>query len=114
MWRHTSDLSYELTYNQSLNTAEQVSLRIVNLLHERTNDLALLANLWRNYPDSEREERFLADATRIMAQESTYHVINYIDAQSVIRISAPLGKRPELVGLDQDITRTRILAPASL
>jgi PAS domain S-box-containing protein len=100
MWQRTGNLSDELTRNQSLNTAEQVTLRLENLLHERTNDLALLANLWRTYPKSERAERFMKDATRIIAQEPAYHVINYVDEQSVVRISAPPGKRPELVGLD--------------
>ncbi len=100
MWQRTGNLSDELTHNQSLNTAEQVTLRLENLLHERTNDLALLANLWRTYPESERAERFLKDATRIIAQEPAYHVINYVDEQSVVRISAPPGKRPELVDLD--------------
>ncbi len=99
-WQRTDELSNELAINQSRNTAEQISLRIENLLHERTNDLALLASLWRNYPAAERAERFLVDATRIVENEPVYHVINYVDEQSFIRISAPLGKQPELTGLD--------------
>ncbi len=100
IWRRTSDLSNDLIHNQSLNTAEQVTLRIENLLHERSNDLSLLATLWRNYPKSERAERFITDATRIVEHEPAYHVINYVDEESIIRISAPLSKRPELLGLD--------------
>jgi PAS domain S-box-containing protein len=100
IWQRTDDLSDELTRSQSLNTTEQVALRLENLLQERTNDLALLSSLWRNYPPSERTERFLTDATRIVQQEPAYHVINYVDDQSVIRSSAPPGRQPELVGLD--------------
>ena len=100
MWRRTNDLSDSLARYQSRNTAEQVALRLENLLHERTNDLALLAGLWRNYPEPERAARFLTDATRIVEQEQAYHMINYVDTQSVIRVSVPPGKQPELLGLD--------------
>ncbi len=100
MWRHTANISDDLARNQSLNTAEQVALRLENLLQERTNDIALLAGLWSSYPEAERTERFLADATKIIEQEEAYHVINYVDGQSIIRVSAPMGKRPELIGLD--------------
>jgi len=84
-----------------LSLADEIALRIENLLNERLNDLALLATIWVEDPDVDvRPARFMADATWLTEREPSYLVINYVDAQSIIRLSAPGGKQPELVGLD--------------
>ncbi len=101
LWHYTAQLDQNLAVNQSRNLTEQVTLRVENLLDERLNDLALLATEWISEEDPQkRAEQFMVEATWLAQREPSYHVINYIDAQSVIRLSAPEGKRPELVNLD--------------
>ncbi|MGC9395713.1 MAG: PAS domain S-box protein [Anaerolineae bacterium] len=101
LWGYSRQLAQQLAVNQSRSLAEEIALRIENLLNERLNDLALLATIWSEEPDVDvRPARFMADATWLTGREPSYHVINYVDAHSTIRLSAPEGKRPELVGLD--------------
>ncbi len=101
LWKYSEQLAQHLAINQSRSLAEEIALRVENLLNERLNDLALLATLWIEEPDTEvRPVRFMADATWLTEREPSYHVINYVNAESIILYSAPEGKRPELVGLD--------------
>jgi len=101
LWGYSEQLAQRLAVNQSLSLADEIALRVENLLNERLNDLALLATVWVEEPDAAiRPVRFMADATWLTEREPSYHVINYVDAQSIILLSAPEGKRPELVGLD--------------
>ena len=101
LWGYSKQLAQQLAINQSRSLADEIALRIENLLNERLNDLALLATVWAEEPEADaRPARFMADAMWLTEREPSYHVINYVDAQSVIRLSAPEGKRPELVGLD--------------
>lgn len=99
-WHNANNLSDKLAQNQSKHTAEEIALRVENLLRERSNDLALLTALWKTYPENEKQHKFLDDATSIIEQEPSYHVINFVDENNVIRISAPPGKRPELINLN--------------
>lgn len=101
LWGYSEQLAQRLAVNQSRSLAQEISLRVENLLNERLNDLALLATVWGEEQDAAiRPVRFMADATWLTEREPSYHVINYVDAQSIILLSAPEGKRPELVGLD--------------
>lgn len=101
LWGHSEQLAQRLAINQSRSLAQEIALRVENLLNERSNDLALLATVWVEEPNIDaRPGRFMADATWLVDREPSYHVINYVNAQSIILYSAPEGKRPELVGLD--------------
>jgi PAS domain S-box-containing protein len=100
LWENADHLNKDLARNQTRSAAEQVALRIERFMDERTNDLALLAAFWSTHSDSEREQVFLGDATRIVEREASYEVINFVDDQSIIRLVAPPGKRPDLMDLD--------------
>ncbi|MBN2393132.1 MAG: PAS domain S-box protein [Anaerolineae bacterium] len=101
LWGYSKQLAQQLTVNQSRSLADEIALRVENLLNERLNDLALLATVWVEEPDVDaRPAHFMADATWLTEREPSYHVINFVDVQSVIRLSAPEGKQSELVGLD--------------
>ena len=101
LWAYSEQLARHLSVNQSNSLAHEIALRVENLLNERLNDLALLATVWVEEPDAAiRPVRFMADATWLTEREPSYHVINYVDVHSIVLLSAPEGKRPELVGLD--------------
>ena len=100
LWENADHLNKDLARNQTRSAAQQVALRIESFLVERSNDLALLAAYWGTHSDSEREQIFLEDATRIVEREASYEVINFVDDQSIIRLVAPPGKRPDLMNLD--------------
>ncbi|MDQ1255608.1 MAG: hypothetical protein QG656_200, partial [Candidatus Hydrogenedentes bacterium] len=99
-WRAAESLGESLARSESRNTAEQIALRVEGMLHERENDLALLAELWHTYPEASRGERFEADASRLVQDEPSYYSINFVDADSIIRHSVSPTIRAELIGLD--------------
>ena len=100
MFRNVKFLHHELIRNQCRSFAEYLVLNLENELSERENDLSLIAELWLNNPEHDRNRQFLHDATEIIKREPRYHVINLIDTASIIRISAPEGRRPDLVNYD--------------
>lgn len=101
LWGYSEQLARRLAVNQSHSLADEIALRVENLLNERLNDLALLATVWAEEPDvDKRPARFMVDATWLAEREASYHVINYVDPDSIIRQSAPEGKRPELLDMD--------------
>jgi len=98
--RNAEFLNKKLILSQIENATQQIIDKIENQIIERRNDLELLAELWPNYQPHLQEANFLRDATKIATQKPLYHAINFLDTTSIVRISAPEGRRPDLLGLN--------------
>jgi len=100
VYKQSQMLARSLIYGETKKIVQNFRLHLKNWFLERTNDIRLLAFYLEELPLGEREYRFLQTAEAIIEKEPSYHVINFIDIDSIIRISAPRGKQPELIGLD--------------
>ncbi|NLP02015.1 MAG: hypothetical protein GX089_05945, partial [Fibrobacter sp.] len=98
--RNAEFLNTKLISSQVENASHQIIDQIENQITERHNDLELLAALWPNYQPHLQVANFLRDATKIATQKPLYHAINFLDTTSIVRISAPEGRRPDLLGLN--------------
>ena len=93
--RNAEFLNKKLILSQIENATQQIIDKIENQIIERRNDLELLAELWPNYQPHLQVANFLRDATKIATQKPLYHAINFLDTTSIVRISAPEGRRPD-------------------
>ena len=98
--RNAEFLNTKLISSQVENASHQIIDQIENQITERHNDLELLAALWPNYQPHLQVANFLRDATKIATQKPLIHAINFIDTTGVVIISAPEGRRPDLIGLN--------------
>jgi len=99
-WRANQRVIDSFAQRQSEHVAQQVFLRLEGFLGERANDLGFLSELLQRYPEADRARFFLEAAESITAREPSYHLINYLDENDIVRASAPAGKQPELLGVD--------------
>ncbi len=99
-WRHENGLIRQMMATQSRNIAQELRWRFKQQLGERLADLAGLGFLWRTLPEHQRERRFVQVAGHQIEIEPSYHVINHVSEHSVITLSVPRQRRPELEGLD--------------
>ncbi len=100
LWNRANNLAADFARSQSLNVAQQAGARIRLILTERKNDLSQLVTGWQIRDSRERIRRFYQEAEKMAVHEPIYHLINFIDSGSVVRASAPKGKRPELSRMD--------------
>ncbi|HNT36383.1 MAG TPA: PAS domain S-box protein, partial [bacterium] len=99
--RHDMALCDQLVEGQCQQLVNECSLRLQSEITERVNDLAILAvHLSMHGDKDEREQHFVRVASTVVADQPAYHVLNYVDSDSIVRVSVPVGKRPELLGLD--------------
>ncbi|MGE4557690.1 MAG: PAS domain S-box protein [Desulfovibrionaceae bacterium] len=99
-YRYARRLTQELGASNAQALADEAVLRLDNLLRERLNDLNLLADIWNIAPKGERLQHFIHHAEPIILREPSFHLINYVSPGGYILISTPVGKKPELVGLE--------------
>ena len=88
-WKRSEELRKRLTFEQSLNIAEQISAHISATLQERVNDLAFLADEWKKNPDDVREKYFIQSASRIIIAKPEFYFINYVDEKDILKITVP-------------------------
>ena len=98
-WRTARKLSFQLTRNQSASVAEELALRMDLLLQKSSRGLALLSNLWREAPVTNKRETFLKWANGLVETDPTFDMILYLDSDNVMMVTPPSSSTP-LVGLD--------------
>jgi len=99
-WRNANQLAGALAREESADHARRLTQALDDVLHERANDLALLAMLWRAPITEQRDDLFLREAATLMAREPLYLIVNFVDNTGVIRLSAPIEQSAAVVGLN--------------
>ncbi|MEW6262831.1 MAG: ATP-binding protein [Thermodesulfobacteriota bacterium] len=99
-WERARDFERKLTLNRCESTSEELALRLNLYFSERKQNLALLANLWRRAPSSDRQQTFLRYAKDLIDQQATFDAVYYADADKIMMVTPPLGNRDKLIGID--------------
>ena len=93
-------LNRQLTASQCTAMAEELALRIALLIQERSKNLALLTNLWREAPARRHRETFLKYAKDLIDTTHAFDLILYIDDVNIMMVTAPSVNQIPLTGLD--------------
>ena len=99
-FRYSSKLVESIQYSNTKSEALEISLRIQNQLTERTNDLKILAQVWNAHKSDYTYEHFKKIAEGFLSDNPSYHAINYVNADSIIRVTLPIENESALLGKD--------------
>lgn len=97
-FHYASKLVEAIQHANARSEAIEISLRIQNQLAERTSDLKILSEVWENHKKDHKYEHFKKIAEGFTSGNYTYHAINYVDADSIIRATVPKKNEATLLG----------------
>lgn len=105
--QRTRALAVELARQESAQLAREAIFRIEAILTERSNDMALLAGHWSEWPAEHRRAEFEKQAMRIIGRESSYQSIVFLDPESIVRAGIDRDGSNAMVGADRKLAPGR-------
>jgi PAS domain S-box-containing protein len=93
-YRHAQELTRDLAESRARTLAQQAVLRVKNLLHERLNDLALLADIWSVARPGRELKHFQSHANPVARRNPAFQAIHLVSLDGEVLASTPAKRKP--------------------